>query len=210
MRVLGHPCLDALRLIDHVARDEAVFDLITAGKRIVEDAPFQLVDQLLAAVIREGFHVVEVYTTIAVERGRERLFGRIDVRNPVERERYGMVEDVGLDELPVLRPFESENVAPRSVHHKELDVRFGVQITVTGNELVVTSIQRLALRRSFIVILGFVGIKPLVSVAHGNVGCDFFPLLLSQIERVEHRPVAGDVFQIADLITCSDGVYLDE
>lgn len=63
-------------------------------------APFQLVDQLLAAVIREGFHVVEVYTTIAVERGRERLFGRIDVRNPVERERYGMVEDVGLDERP--------------------------------------------------------------------------------------------------------------
>ena len=109
--------------------------------------PFQLVDQLLAAIIRERFHVVEVHAAVAVERGRESLFGRIDVRNPVKRERYGVVEDVGLDELPVLCPFEGEDVAPRRVHHQELDVRFGVQIPVTGDELVVTGVQRLALRR---------------------------------------------------------------
>ena len=210
VRVPGHPCLDALRLVHYVARDEAVFDLVTAGKRIVEDAPFQLVDQLLAAIIRERFHVVEVHAAVAVERGRESLFGRIDVRNPVKRERYGVVEDVGLDELPVLCPFEGEDVAPRRVHHQELDVRFGVQIPVTGDELVVTGVQRLALRRPFIVILGLVGIEPLVSVAHGNIGRDFLPLFLSQIERVERRPVAGNVSQITDLVTCPDGVYLDE
>jgi len=44
VRVLGHPCLNALRLVHYVACDEAVFDFVTAGERIVEDAPFQLVD----------------------------------------------------------------------------------------------------------------------------------------------------------------------
>ncbi len=121
-----------------------------------------------------------------------------------------MVEDVGFDESPVLRPFEGEDVAPRCVHHQELDVRFGIQITVTRDERIVTGIEVFTHGVALVVILGFVGIEPLVSVAHGNVGRDFLPLRLVQIERVEHRPVAGDVFQIADLITCSDGVYLDE
>ena len=210
VRVLGHPCLDALRFVHYVACDEAVFDLVAAGERIVENAPFQLVDQLVAAIVREGFHVVEVHAAVAVERGRKRLLGRIDVRRLVHSERYGMVENVGLDELPVLRPFEGEDVAPRRVHHQELDVRFGVQIPVTGDELVVTGVQRLALRRPFIVILRLVSVEPLVSVAHGSVSCNLLSLLLSQIERVERRSVAGDVFQVADLVTCPDGVYLDK
>ena len=84
VRVPGHPCLDALRLIDDIARDEAVFDLVTSGERIVEDAPFQFVDQLLAAVVRQGFHVIEIHTSVAVERGGERLFRRIDVRNLIQ------------------------------------------------------------------------------------------------------------------------------
>ena len=210
VRVLCHPCLDTFRLIDDVARDEAVFDLVTFGERIVEDAPFQLVDQLLAAVVRQSLHVVKVHAAIAVERGRQRFFGRIDVRKLIEGERNGMVEDVGLDELALLRPFEREDVASRSVHNKEFDVRFGVQITVPTDELVVTGVQSLALRRPFIVVLGFVGIEPLVSVAHGDIGCNFLPLRRIQIERVERSPVTGNVFQIADLITHARGVDLDE
>ena len=124
--------------------DVAVFDLVTAGERIVEDAPFQLVDQLVAAIVREGFHVVEVHSAVTVERGRKSLFGRIDVRRLVHGERYGMIENVGFDELSVLRSFEGENVAPRSVHHQEFDVRFGVQIPVTGDEVVVTNIKVVA------------------------------------------------------------------
>ena len=210
VRVLGHPCLDALCLIDHVARDKTVFDLVTAGKRIIEDAPFQLVDQLLAAVVREGFHVVEVHAAIAVERGRKCLFGRIDMRNLVHDERYGMIEDVGLDELPVLRTLQCEGVAPRSIHHQELDVRFGIQVAVTGHELIVTSVEIVAHGIAFVLVLGFIGIEPLVSVAHGDVGRNFRLLRLVQIERMERRAVAGNVFQVADLITGIVGIYFDQ
>ena len=121
-----------------------------------------------------------------------------------------MVEDVGLDELPVLRPFEGEDVAPRCVHHKEFDVRFGVQIAVTRDERIVTGIEVFTHGIALVVIFGFVGIEPLVSVAHGNVGRYLLALRLVQIERVERRPVAGNVFQVADLIACPFGVHLDE
>ena len=210
VRVLGHPRLDTLRLIDDIARDEAVFDLVPSGQRIVENTPFQRVDQLLAAAVRQGFHVVEVHAAVTVERCGQGFFGRIDVRNPVERERHRMVEDVGFDEPPVLRPFYGEDVAPRSVHHKELDVRFGVQIAVTRDELVVAGVQRLALRRPFIVIFGLISIEPLVSVPHRDICRNFLPLFLAQIERMERCPVAGNVFQVADLITHACGVHPDE
>ena len=121
-----------------------------------------------------------------------------------------MVENVGLDESPVLRPFEGEDVAPRCVHHQELDVRFGVQITVTRDERIVTGIEVFTHGVALVVILGFVGIEPLVSVAHGNVGRDFLPLFLSQIERMERRSIVGNVFQVADLVTCPGDVYFDE
>ena len=210
VRILTHPCLDALRLIHHIARDKAVFDFVATDKRIVKDTSFQLVDQFLAAVVRQGFHVIEVYAAVTVERSRESFFGRIDVRRFVERERYRMVEDVGLDELPVLRPLQREDVAPRSVHHQELDVRFGIERAIPPDELVVAGVQVLTLHLVLLMSVGFVGIEPLVSVTHGNIGCDLLPLRLVQIERVERRAIAGNVFQIADLITHTDGVHPDE
>ena len=210
MRILTHPRLDALRLIHHIARDKAVFDFIAADQRIVKDTPFQLVDQLLAAVVRECLHVIKVHAAITVERSCESFFGRIDVRNLIKRERYRMVEDVSLYELSVLRPLHRKEVASRSVHHNQFDVRFGIERTVPRDELIITGVQVLTLHLVLLVLVGFVGIEPLVSVAHGDIGRRFLQLYLIQFERVKRRAIAGNVFQVADLVTHADGIHPDQ
>ena len=61
----------------------------------------------------------------------------IHVRNVIQGESHGMVENVRLDELPVFDTFQREHVASRSVHKQELHVRFGVQPPVAFRKAVV-------------------------------------------------------------------------
>ena len=52
-----------------------------------------------------------------------------------------MVEDVRLDELPVLAALQREHVAPRSVHEDEFGVVLGVQVAVAHDKLVIVGVQ---------------------------------------------------------------------
>ncbi len=68
------------------------------------------------------------------------------------------------------RPLQRENVAPRSVHHNQLDVGFSVQITVAGDEHIVTGIEVFTHGIARVVVLV---IEPLVSIAQTDVSHRF-------------------------------------
>ena len=66
-RVIGCPHLYLFRLFHYVPGDEAVFNLIIVRQRIKVDAPFELSDEFLPAVVAKCFHVVEVHLPVTVQ-----------------------------------------------------------------------------------------------------------------------------------------------
>lgn len=75
-----------------------------------------------------------------------------------------MVEDVRLDELPVLAALQREHVAPRSVHQDEIGVVLSIQVAVAHDELVVVGVQVAAQQGVSLVAFRFVGVEPLVGM----------------------------------------------
>ncbi|VYT69611.1 Uncharacterised protein [Paraprevotella clara] len=104
--IITNPCLYAFRLLYHVSGDEAVFDLVTGHERIIIDAPLQGCEQFLHRTVGYLPHIVEIDRSVLVERRGQGFFGRAYVGMALHRERNGTLEDVRLDELPVLRPFQ--------------------------------------------------------------------------------------------------------
>ena len=80
----------------------------------------------------------------------------------LHREGNGTLENVRLDEPAVLRTFQRKDVAPSGIHHHQFHVLLGVEIAVAHDELVIACVQRLALRRPFIVILSLIAVKSFV------------------------------------------------
>ena len=65
--VPAYPCLYLFRLFHYVSGNKAVFNLVIVRQRIKENAPFQLADKFLPAVVAECFHVVEVHLPVPVQ-----------------------------------------------------------------------------------------------------------------------------------------------
>jgi len=115
--VFAHPSLYAFRLLYHVPGYEAVFDFVTGHERIVIDASLQGCEQLLRRAVGYLPHIVEIDRAIFVERRGQGFFGRAYVGMALHGEGNGMLEDVRLDELSVLHPFQRKDVTPARVHH---------------------------------------------------------------------------------------------
>ena len=115
--IVLHPALYAFRLLYHVPRDEAVFNLVTGYERIVEDTTFEGIEKLLFRTVCYPPHIAEIDRTVLVERCGQGFFGRACIDTALHREGNGTVEDVRLDELAVLRTFQRKDVAPSGIHH---------------------------------------------------------------------------------------------
>ena len=113
----AHPCLNPFRLLYHVSGNEPVLYLVTGYKRVVEDASFEGIEQLLFRTVGYLPHIAEIDRAELVERCGECLFGRAYVGMALHREGNGTLEDVRLDEPAVLRTFQRKDVAPSGIHH---------------------------------------------------------------------------------------------
>ena len=71
-------------------------------------------------------------------------------------------------------------------------------------------VQVLSMQRMSFTLFGFIGIQPLIRIAYLDIECRLFFLILLQVKRVEGRPITGDIFQIADLITRPGSIHHDE
>ena len=112
-----------------------------------------------------------------------------------------MLEDVRLDELPVLRPFQRKDITPACIHHHQLHVLFGVEVAVAHDELIVTGVQMLTPRDICFVQVRFIAVQTLVGVTQRHIQQRLLLLVSFQVERLECRPVRRDVLQIADVMT---------
>ena len=82
----------------------------------------------------------------------------------LHRKGNGAFKDVRLDELAILRPFQRKDVAPAGIHHYQLHVLFGIEIAVTHDKLVVTSVQVFPPRNICLAPERFITVQPLVCV----------------------------------------------
>ena len=85
-----------------------------------------------------------------------------------------MLKDVRLDKLPPFLALDGKKVAPACIHEHQPHVLWGVEDTVTHDELVVVSVQVRAKRGIFFLPFGFVGIQLFVGVADMDVGLRLF------------------------------------
>ena len=162
--IVTNPSLYAFRLLYHVPGYEAVFDFVTGYERIVIDASLQGCKQLLRRTVGYLPHIVEIDRAELVERRGQGFFGRAYVGMALHGEGNGTLEDVCLDKLPVLRPFQRKDVTPARVHHHQLHVLLGVEVAVTHDELIVTSVQMFTPRYICFVQVRFIAVQPLVGV----------------------------------------------
>ena len=100
-------------------------------------------EQLLRRAVGYLPHIVEIDRAVLVERGGQGFFGSADVGIGLHGEGNRAVEDVRLDELPVLHTLQRQDVAPGCVHHQQLHVLLGVEVAVAHDKLIVTGIQTL-------------------------------------------------------------------
>ena len=197
--IVFHPALYTFRLLYHVPRDEAVFDFVTGYERVVEDAPFEGIEQFLLRGVGYLPHIAEIDRAELVERRGQGFFGSACIDTALHREGHGTVEDVSLDELAVLRTFQRKDVAPSGIHHHQLHVLFGVEVAVTHDKLVITDIEVFAPWHICHATGRFIAVQPLVSVTERYIQQRFFFLVASQSKRLESRSVGSDVFQIPDV-----------
>ena len=197
--VFPNPALHVGDFLHHVPGDEAVGNLVALRQRVVEHPPFQGFQHLRLRQVAEGFHVGQVHAAVQVERGGQGFFGRFHFDQCFLRKGNGTVEDVRLDKLPVLAALQREHVAPRSVHQDELCVVLGVQVAVAHDELIVVGVQVAAQQGVFLVVLRFVDVEPLVGVTQVDVQLCLLRLHPLHVERLESRPVPGDIPQHPDL-----------
>ena len=61
-----------------------------------------------------------------------------------------MFEDVRLDKLPVLNPFQRKDVTPAGIHHYQFHVLSGIEIAVTHDKLIITGVQMFPPRNIFL------------------------------------------------------------
>ena len=62
-----HPCLDALRLFNHVPGYETVLDFVTVRQRVEIDAVFEGGEQFLLRPVGNGAHILNIDTAVFVE-----------------------------------------------------------------------------------------------------------------------------------------------
>ena len=198
-QIIFHPCLYTLRLLYHVSRDEAVFNLVTGYERIVEDTPFEGTKQFLFRGVGYLPHIAEIDRAELVERCGQGFFGRACIDTALHREGNGTVEDVRLDKLAVLRTFQRKDVAPSGIHHHQFHVLSGVEVTVTHDKLIVVGVEIPALRFVFRMVLRLVAIQTFVSVTERYIQHRFLFLIATEVERLEGRTVRREVFQVTEI-----------
>ena len=162
--IVTNPSLYAFRLLYHVSGYETVFDLVTGHERIVIDTSLQGCEQLLRRAVGYLPHIVEIDRAELVERRGQCFFRRAYVGMALHREGNGTLEDVRLDKLSVLHPFQRKDVTPARVHHHQLHVLLGVEVAVTHDELIVTGVQMLTPLDICFVQVRFIAVQPLVGV----------------------------------------------
>ena len=193
-----NPSLYALRFLYHVPSDEAVFDLVTGHEGIIVDASLQGCEQFLFRAVGYLTHIVEIDRAELVERCGQGFFGCADIGMALHREGNGTLEDVRLDELSVLRPFQREDVTSACVHHHQLHILLGVEVAVAHDELIVTGVQMLTPRYIFLVPVRFIAVQTLVGITERHIQQRLLLLVAFQVKRLECRAVRCDVFQVAD------------
>ena len=119
-----------------------------------------------------------------------------------------MLKDVRLDKSPLFLALDGKEVATACIHEHQPHVLWGVEDTVTHDELVVVGIQVRAKRGIFFLLFGFVGIQLFVGVADVDIGLRLFFLQPLQVERREDCTVGREVFEHADLIAIVQGILL--
>ena len=65
--LLFQPVLYVFSLLNNIASDESVFDLVVPGQRIVVDMPLQSFDKFILRHADEISHIVQFHTTVLVE-----------------------------------------------------------------------------------------------------------------------------------------------
>ena len=158
LTVLLHPSLDTFRLFNHIACNETVGNLIVLHQWIVVDTTGQGSEQFLFRSVRQATHIVEVYTSVFVQRSRQCLFGCVHMGNGIHGKRNWTLEDVSLHKLTILATLQRQYIPSGGIHHYQLHILSAVQIAVTGYKLIVILVQVATLRVVSLVVLHFIGI----------------------------------------------------
>ena len=195
--VIGNPCLDALRLVDDIPGNEAVADFVIVRQRVEIDPAVEGSEQFLLGGVSERAHVVEMNRAVPVERGGQGFLRRVGLHDLIHREGHGTLEDVGLDELPVLLTLQGKDVASCGIHQQQFHVLLGVEVAVAQDKLVVVGVEVASLRLVLLVVLRLIAVQTLVGITQGDVEHQFLFLKAIEVSGMEHRSVGREVFQIA-------------
>ena len=158
LTVLLHPLLDAFRLFNHIACDETVGNLIVPHQRIVVDTTGQGSEQFLFRSVSQATHIVEVYTSVFVQRSRQCFFGCVHMGNGIHGKRNWTLEDVSLHKLTILATLQRQYIPSGGIHHYQLHILSAVQIAVTGYKLIVILVQITTLGVVCLVVLHFISV----------------------------------------------------
>lgn len=114
-----------------------------------------------------------------------------------------MIEDVGLDVLPILAPFQEKHLGARGVHLQEVGIRLLIEVPPTADEAVVQPIQFFALLRVLHPIVRLVVVEAVIALADFDVRLEARDARERQVYRVENR-AAIEVGEVADLSILDD------
>ena len=83
----------------------------------------------------------------------------------------------------------------------------GVQVAVAHDKLVIVGVQVAAQQGVLLMVFRFMGVEPLVGVAQVDVELCLLRLHPLHVERLEGRPVPGDILQHPDLEADAAGMF---
>ena len=159
-----YPIFDSFRLLYHVSGDEPVLDLVTGYERVVEDAPFQGLEQFLLRSVGYLPHIIEIDRSESVERCCKRFLRCPGIHGGLHPEGYGAFKDVRLHKPAALRTFQRKDIASAGIHHHQFHILLGIEVAVAHDKFIVAGVQVFTPLGICLVSVRFIAVQPLVCV----------------------------------------------
>ena len=187
IRILVEEALDAVGLLDDVARDDTFGDLVFPAVGVEVDTPFELFQHLRFARPGKFRYILDIDVRITVHAGRQCRMHIVRLFDLRRIECDGMVEDVGLVHDTVGVAFQREYLVSSRIHPYPVDILRFVQPAEPLHEVVVKTVQHYAQRGVRGQCVGLHVVEVIIGVPHLDIERHFHPLFFGQVERMEHR-----------------------
>ena len=128
-------------LLDDVARDDALGDLVLVAVRVEIDTSFELFQYLRFARPGKLRYILHVHVGIAVQAGRQRRKYIVGLLYFFRSKGYGTVENIGFVRHAVRVPFQGEDLFAPGIHFNKVDVLRSVELSEPLREVVIEAVQ---------------------------------------------------------------------